>query len=328
MQHPAYLNSAHLGRPLLDGSRLPLLIEPPADSDDLLRFAVLYGDEIKRLLLTYGAILLRDFRVNTEIFGTFTDALFGGLLNYVYRSTPRDAVADRIYTATSYPANRLIPLHCESSYQLDWPMNLAFHCAQPASSGGETPLADMLRVTERIGPSLVGRFRRRGVRYVRNYSAKIDLPWTEVFQTENRADVERFCRESDIELTWGDDDELRTIQVCQATATHPVLGVEVWFNQAHLFHVSGLGPEMEATMMEVFGLEKLPRNAFYGDGEAIDFADIRQIGACFASEAVMFSWKQGDILLIDNMQVAHGRQSYTGSRRVLVTMGQCYSAVI
>jgi hypothetical protein len=207
-------------------------------------------------------------------------------------------------------------------------MNLSFYCAQPASSGGETPLADMLRVTERIGPSLVERFRRRGVRYVRNYSTKIDLPWIEVFQTEDRAYVERFCRENDIELTWGADDELRTIQVCQAMATHPILGVEVWFNQAHLFHVSGLGPEMEATMMEVFGLEKLPRNVFYGDGEAIDSADIRQIGGCFASEAVMFSWKQGDILLVDNMQVAHGRQSYTGSRRVLVTMGQRYSAVI
>ncbi|CAM5231048.1 hypothetical protein SANTM175S_04757 [Streptomyces antimycoticus] len=31
-------------------------------------------------------------------------------------------------------------------------------------------------------------------------------------------------------------------------------------------------------------------------------------------------WHTGDLLLIDNMLVAHGRRPYTGTRRVLVAM--------
>jgi len=204
-------------------------------------------------------------------------------------------------------------------------MMIAFYCEQPAASGGETPIADMLRVTKRIGPTLFERFRRRGVRYVRNYHPNIDLSWNEVFQTANREEVQQYCRNNGIEACWDLHGDLRTSQVCHATATHPTLALELWFNQAHLFHVSSLGVDLERTMLDVFGVNNLPRNAFYGDGEQIERADIEHIRACFAAETVQFSWKCGDVLLLDNMQVAHGRRSFAGERRILVAMSQPYS---
>jgi len=309
---------------IIAGSRLPHLIEHATTNYELLEIANNAKQQIEDLLLRYGAILLRGFNVDRDSFCAFVDSLSGGRLDYVYRSTPRKTVGDRVFTATVYPADREIPLHCENAYQRCWPMLLAFFCDQPALKGGETPLADVVKVTERIGPKLLEQFRRRGVRYIRNYTYGVDLPWTEVFQTQSRAEVERFCVEHDIEFAWGPGDNLRTAQTCQGTAIHPRLGIELWFNQAHLFHVSSLGPEHEQNMIDVFGLDGLPRNAVYGDGEAIASKDLNLIRTAFEMEQVAFSWQKNDVLLVDNMQVAHGRRSYLGSRSVLVAMSDPY----
>jgi alpha-ketoglutarate-dependent taurine dioxygenase len=311
---------------LVPGSRMPLSIEFSPSDPDLIRFAAANRQEISDLLLRHGALLFRGFDVGQDSFASFVDCLSSERLNYVYRSTPRKSVADRVFTATIYPANREIPMHCENAYQRDWPMRLSFFCAQPAPKGGETPLADVARVTKRIGPKLVEEFRVRRVRYIRNYRTGVDLPWTEVFQTKSRADVELYCQQHGIELTWGrKTDELRTMQICQGTAIHPVLDIELWFNQAHLFHVSALGPESEKDLIDIFGPDGLPRNASYGDGEAISRQDLELIREAFDRETIQFRWQKGDVLLVDNMQVAHGRRSYVGERTVLVAMSDPFS---
>ena len=313
-------------RPLAAGSRLPLLIENDRANCDIVEYAGGRKQQIIDLLLRHGAILFRGFNVDQSTFCEFVDSLSGGRLDYTYRSTPRTRVANKLFTTTVYRADREIPLHCENAYQRDWPMLLAFYCVQPALKGGETPLADVSRVTERIGPQLLEQFRRRGVCYIRNYAAGIDLPWTEVFQTESRTEVEQFCAAHDIKFAWGQGNSLRTMQVCQGTAIHPKRGVELWFNQAHLFHISSLGHEIAQDMIDAFGLEGLPRNAVYGDGQAIASRDLELIRNAFENEAITFDWRERDVLLVDNMQVAHGRRSYVGPRKVLIAMSDPCSA--
>jgi alpha-ketoglutarate-dependent taurine dioxygenase len=315
-------------RPLLPGSRVPQLIESQTKRSDLRQLFAENKGQILQQLVEFGALLFRGFQINQDTFGSAIDALGLERLDYIYRSTPRENVADRVFTATAYPAHREIPLHCENAFQRDWPMQLAFYCVEPAATGGETPLADVARVTERIGPEIVKRFRKRKVRYTRNYRAGVDLSWTEVFQTRSRVDVERYCREHGISYVWASNEELRTSQTCQGTAVHPILGTELWFNQAHLFHVSSLGTQYEHDLLNAFGVDGLPRNAFYGDGEPISASDLESIRAAFAAEAITFTWQANDLLLVDNMQVAHGRRSYVGKRLVLVTMTNPYSRML
>jgi len=130
-----------------------------------------------------------------------------------------------------------------------------------------------------------------------------------------------------MQFEWLPNDRLRTRQVCQAVASHPVTGEIVWFNQAHLFHVSRLPAEVRDAMLTIFAEEELPRNVYFGDGAAIDSADLDLISEAYEQEKVAFQWEQGDVLLLDNMLTAHARNPFTGKRQVVVGMAEPNSAI-
>ena len=310
---------------LIAGSRLPCLFRSGSAGLRLADWAGARRDVIDAALHSSGGALFRGFAVTgPDDFHAFMEAVCGELLEYKYRSTPRREVTARLYTSTEYPAGETIPQHNEMAYTNEWPLRIAFYCQQAAAEGGETPLSDSRRVLARLRLDVIARFRSAGVRYVRNYGLGLDLSWHTVFQTEDRTEVERQCHERGIECEW-DGDRLRTTQVCQALARHPVTGEDVWFNQAHLFHVSSLGAEMQAEMLSVLDEANLPRNAFYGDRSPIEPEVLDHIRGAYASETVAFPWQEGDVLLLDNMLAAHGRRPFRGARRVLVAMAQAVS---
>jgi alpha-ketoglutarate-dependent taurine dioxygenase len=305
----------------------PYLVEAHNERD-LCSWIEANRDTIHKQTSTCGALLLRGFAVENETdFSKVVRSLSGEALDYVYRSTPRTAVGDGVYTATEYPAGVPIPQHNENAYQRDWPMRLIFFCMQPATGGGgETPLADIRKITSRIRQSIRDKFYSKRVMYVRNYRADLDLPWSTVFQTESKAEVEVYCRSHDIDYQWTSEDTLRTRQVCDALVSHPRTGDLLWFNQAHLFHPSNLGKKTRAFMSQTFAEEDFPRNSCYGDGSAFEETELDEIRDAFQQETVVFEWRAGDVLVLDNMLLSHGRTPYKGKRRVLAAMCDPYSA--
>ena len=304
---------------------LPLVVRPEARDLDVAQWAALNRETLRSELLRHGALLFRGFAVGTVAeFERFIQALSGKLLEYSYGSTPRKQITGHIYTSTEYPADQSIPLHNEMSYASNWPMKIWFLCLKAAEGGGATPLADSRKVFRRISPRLRERFTEKGVMYVRNYGDGVDLPWQQVFDTTSRAEVEAFCRAAGIEYEWKDGDRLRTRQTCQAVGEHPVLGDAVWFNQAHLFHVSALGAAVGASLLEEFGEANMPRNAYYGDNTPIEAAALAEVRAAYEQEKITFDWQERDVLLLDNMLVAHGRAPFAGTRRVVVGMSESF----
>ena len=305
---------------------LPLVVQPTIEGLKLTGWAKSNRDFIETKLRNHGAILFRNFNVKTiSEFEQFIIAISGELLNYSYRSTPRSQVSGKIYTSTEYPAYQSIPLHNEMSYSRDWPLKIWFFSIKPAEHGGETPIADSRRVFARIDPRIRERFIQKNLMYVRNYRDELDLSWQNVFQTTSRAAVEEYCRKVGIEFEWMHGDRLRTRQLCQAVAAHPKTGEMVWFNQAHLFHISSLTSEIRETLISDFSEEDLPRNTYYGDGSAIETSVLDEIREVYQQEAVSFPWQEGDVLMLDNMLTAHGREPYVGSRTVVVGMAEPFS---
>lgn len=312
---------------MFEGSQLPLLIRPRVEGVDLAAWAGANRSFITERLLKHGGILFRGFKVNTaDEFERLIEAACDRLLEYNYRSTPRTRVSGNIYTSTEYPADQTIPLHNEMAYSTSWPMKLWFCCLKPAAEGGETPIADSRKVFSRISPALRDSFISKRVLYVRNYSDEMDLSWQTVFQTHRREEVEEFCRRSSISFEWRGESHLRTWQRCQAAAAHPTTGEMVWFNQAHLFHISSLKPELRDYLSSVYDQQEFPRNAYYGDGTEIQDSALEHIRRAYDQEAVIFRWEKGDVLMLDNMLSAHGRRPFEGERRILAGMAERFGA--
>jgi len=308
------------------GTCLNTLVQPAVAGVNLIEWATEQRSWIESQLLQHGGILFRGFPVReaTE-FEQFLKAVSGELLEYTYRSTPRSQVQGNIYTSTEYPAEQSIPLHNELSYTRSWPLKIGFFCVQPAVQNGRTPIADSRKVLTRLDAKLRQRFAATGVMYLRNYREGLDLPWQTVFQTEDRAAVEHYCRQAGIEWEWVSPQHLRTRQVCQAIATHPQTGERVWFNQAHLFHVSSLPQVVRESLLATLPEIDLPRNTYYGDGSPIESEVLAEIHQALAAETLSFPWQAGDILLLDNMLTAHGRTPFVGPRRVLTGMTELFT---
>ncbi len=305
------------------GSDLPALITPAGRGESLLDALPRLRDEIEAKVATVGGVLLRGFDVpSVEGFREFASRFGHPLLSYEFGSTPRTAVGGGVYTATEYPAHQSIPLHNEQAYTRQWPMKAWFHCVTPAAEGGETPIADSRAIYRRMPASIRDRF-APGVIYVRNYG-DFDVPWQQVFNTESRQEVEAFCRSNGIQWEWKPDGDLRTTQRCQAIETHPVTGEVVWFNQAHLFHVSNLQPEVRESLVELLGIENVPRNTCFADGAPIPDAMLDEVRAVLDAETVSFKWEQGDVTMLDNMLVAHARSPFKGPRKVVVAMAESH----
>jgi alpha-ketoglutarate-dependent taurine dioxygenase len=305
------------------GQSLPVVIQPDFEGVELIAWAAKNRELIEGHLRRAGAILFRNFGVGSAAeFERFIHTLSGELLEYRERSSPRQRILGQIYTSTDYPANQTIFPHNENSYARVWPLKIFFFCETPAESGGETPLADVRKVLRRIPSEISERFAAKGWMHVRNFGAGLGLDWQTVFQTRDKQEVERYCREAGIDYEWRSHERLRVRQIRPAITRHPQTGESVWFNHATFFHVSTLDEAIRKTIRAEFEEQDLPNNTYYGDGSVIEDEVMETLRDAYNQELVKFPWKKGDVLMVDNMLAAHARAPFTGERKILVGMAE------
>lgn len=311
------------GRRSSDGRCLPWLVEPAVSSVDVAAWAGENKDRLRRLLARHGGILFRGFQVpDAAAFAKLTAAMSEELLEYRERSSPRHRVEGNVYTSTDHPADQPIFLHNENSYQNRWPMKIFFYCQKAAEVGGETPIADCRNVYQRIDPEIRRRFTSRRWLYRRRFGDGVGLDWPTVFQTTVPEEVEAYCRDNGIEAEWREGRGLSTRAIRPAVAKHPETGETVWFNHATFFHVSSLPPAVREAVESQFAEEDLPANSYYGDGSPIEPEVLEHLRDAYEQETVRFQWLEGDVLMLDNMLVCHGRAPFRGERRVLAGMAE------
>nr|MBA3356212.1 amino acid adenylation domain-containing protein [Pyrinomonadaceae bacterium] len=310
---------------LQPGETLPLVVEPNIEDLNLAEWAKSNREFIETKLLSHGAILFRGFNVDSvPKFERFASAICPELFGE-YGDLPREGVSGKVYGSTPYPSDQSILFHNESSHMHRWPMTIWFFCVQAAEQGGETPIVDIRRVYELLDPKIRERFIQKKIMYVRNYIEGLDVSWQSFFRTTDRSVVEDYCRKVSMDFEWRNRSNLRTRKVCPAVLKHPKTGGMVFFNQLQLHHVSCLEPTVRESLLSIFREEDLPRNVYYGDGSPIEDSVMEEIGEIYRKTAVGFPWREGDILMLNNMLAAHGRNPYTGPRKIVVSMGEMVS---
>ncbi|MBD2559795.1 MULTISPECIES: non-ribosomal peptide synthetase [Nostoc] len=300
---------------------LPLVIQPDVADIELADWAKSHRDFIETQLLKHGAILFRNFNINSvsefeNVAGAICPNLFGE-----YGDLPREGVGGKVYGSTPYPNDKAILFHNESSHLQQWPMKIWFFCVQPAQIGGETPIVDCRKIYQLLNPKLRERFADKKLMYVRNFTEGLDVSWQEFFRTTEKAVVEDYCRQAGMDFEWSDN-SLRTRSYRQAIAKHPRTDELVFFNQLQLHHISYLDSEIQNSLLSLFGEQRLPRHVYYGDGSPIEQSVIQEISEIYQQSQVSFTWQKGDIIMLDNMLAAHGRNPFVGSRKIVVAMGE------
>ncbi|HYK20027.1 MAG TPA: TauD/TfdA family dioxygenase, partial [Pyrinomonadaceae bacterium] len=238
-----------------------------------------------------------------------------------YGDLPREELGGKVYGSTPYPAEERILFHNESSHMHRWPMLIWFYCMKAAERGGETPIVDCRQVYKQMDPSVRDRFEQKGLMYVRNFTDRLDVSWQNFFQTNERSEVEEYCRKASIDFQWKNDNGLRIQQVCPAVVEHPQTGEMVFFNQIQLHHISCLPPSVQESLRSMLNEEDFPRNVYYGDGTRIEDSVVQALTALYDRLSVSFRWHEGDVLMLNNMLVAHSRNAFSGTRKIVVALG-------
>ncbi|KAA2257584.1 hypothetical protein F0L68_25140 [Solihabitans fulvus] len=277
--------------------------------------------DLDALLVKEKALVFRDFRVTEDTLEPIMDGLLPNRLAYVHGNSPRTKVGRNVYTSTEYPPEFTISMHNELSYAHQWPARLLFFCATAPETGGATPVVDARLWLESLDDDVREAY-AGGVRYTQNLHDGFGLgkSWQDTFETDDRAEVEEFLAATEATWQWRRDGGLRITQQRPATTRHPVTGDEVWFNQSDQWHPAALGDDTAAELAKVMPADELPQSVSFADGSPIPADHVIQVRDRALAAAVDVNWRQGDLLLIDNVLVGHGRRPFTGPRRVLVAM--------
>lgn len=301
------------------------------------------------------------FEQVSRLSARFFDAIGVGseLCDYDGGATPRLTAgqAEGVYRSTDLAAVAEIVPHNETSYMQVGPRALAFWSQVAAEQGGETPIAWNDDVVARMSSNVTDLLRSRGIRLERFIPARcpqlelVDsklgkhIPYLEdVFPGLGRAQIEDVVRAkygTDM-LRWDEVGSLwlgaprnafvRTPSGSETYYAHIVpMSVEASMQQWYSRFVDRLVASEafrsiengydEGKFREIIEHRLYFGRYTFGDGSPIPKNVVHQLRAAIQDASVMFPWQAGDIMILDNQRVMHGRKPYRGQRSVLVTMG-------
>ncbi|MEU6439243.1 TauD/TfdA family dioxygenase [Streptomyces sp. NPDC047046] len=306
------------------GTRLAILhTEAPADTWSEARWDEVRG-HVRELLGSYGVVMLRGAGVRDTAAFHASVSGFGRDLIQSYRggNTPRTTLSEGVFTSTEYPARYDITLHNELSYAAKWPERLYFCCLDAPDTGGATPVCDGEALLGALSPEVRDRF-ASGVVYHQylHGGAGLGKSWQDTFETTDKEAVGEFLTASAAEFEWTGDGGLRVRQHRPGTVKNPRTGRDTWFNQADQWHPSNLPDDEGELLLSITeSVADLPHWVTYADGTPLSDADLAEVRAAQDAHKLIEPWQRGDVMIVDNHSVLHGRQAFTGTRKVVVSM--------
>jgi len=302
-----------------DGNGPAMLDAGPPAHGGATAWATQQRPTVMDLLADHGAVLVRGLGIaSADDLADIATAL--GVTPMIEREAfaPRSSYPRGVYSSSQWPADEPMCMHHELSYADVVPGLLMFGCLRAARDGGDTAVADSQELLRQLPPTIVDRFRREGWLLSRVYH-EAGVPWQEAFGTADRASVAAYCEAAGLDHEWLPGDRLLTRQRRAAVVRHPGTGVPVWFNQVAFLNEHTLDPDVREYLLEVYGA--LPFNTAFGDGGELDRPTIETINERYRAASAAQPWRDGDLLLVDNLRMAHSREPYEGDREILVLLG-------
>ncbi len=310
-------STAVLNVDLQPGKPPILRAEAPGDPA---RWSAEHRDALRALVAEHGALLVHGLGLRDA---AETEAVFrqlGSLMTEREAFAPRRCYAPGVYSSSKWPPNQPMCMHHELSYALEAPSLMLFACLVAPTGGGATPVADSPMVLQGLPAGLVQRLERLGWLLIRNYNHDIGASLADAFGTDDRRAIESYCGAHAIRFEWQEGGALRTWQRRSAIVRHPLTAQRCWFNQIGFLNEWTLTPEVREYLLDVYGEDGLPFNTRFGNGDPIGADVVQAINEAYEANTVREGWQAGDLLLVDNLRTAHGREPFEGPREVVVAM--------
>ncbi|MBB6254542.1 TauD/TfdA family dioxygenase [Nitrospirillum iridis] len=277
---------------------------------------------IDAMLPACGGVVLSALALADKAdFERFMIALGYDFTGYVGGIAVRGDGAGVVLVASEEDARITLSPHNEMAYLATYPNKIFFFCQTEAPLGGEVPVNDIRQSIRFIPDSVKDDFRKKGIRYYRNLpkaSSISERGWVDTFLTDDKVSIERIMRSLNYDFDWIKDDRLIYSYARPAFIAHPETGAEIWFNQVTELHSSywRSHPNFPDGLTDL----DYPATTTYGDGSPIDDDLISLLRSTLWTAARAVKMKKGDVLVLDNQVLQHGRFSFEGERRHFVSL--------
>ena len=302
-------------------------------------------DELLARLTESGALWIRGFETMKEKdgFRDFYEQLGLSPCQDPLASVGARAIVSKkgaMYEAVNKPSRSkfFVGMHAESTYMRTNRLG-AFVCFKQADVGGEFLLLDGYKMLRDMDPDVLGRMYEKGVRFSNaelpffDFLRKLPEP-LQPLKEPLKAGIKAVAQvavgqkiDMELELKWDENekDGLRLVAFSPKQAAinrHPVTGQPAWFCNVHS-HSRKLRDERDGELGETSGASKINiTNCFYGDLSEISDEDLRHIDEVTMKNLASVPMQKGDVVLVDNYQVMHGRDVFEGERLHAVTWFQ------
>jgi len=293
-------------------------------------------------MLKSGGFLLRGFEVNDPAgFADIIGALgYQAELENPFDTSPRSKVAESVYTSTDTPDAYPILAHNENSFLNERPRMISFFCLVEPIRYGETPLFDSRAAAVALDPNVRAKVQEKKVRYRRRFPKQrpswapvINRTWDEAFGTSDRDEIEAMVTAQGMVCKWHPNGRiLHTENVVDPLPRHPDTGDRCLNLQA--FHRTSILQDLDEVrprqsrlhnaslkmgLSLLYALDVMPVQILYGDGTPISADEMAEIRRATWDQSVLFRWKKGDVLVLDNILTGHGRMNVEGPRKILAS---------
>ena len=251
-------------------------------------------EEIINLFKSYGVLIFRGFENSVDTFTNFTNSLSKDFRDYTGGVFNRRVINGNATVLSVNDFNDEIKLHGEMYYQQDIPLMLWFFCAHPASQDGETILCDGRQFFNELSNPLKKLFSNKKLKYIAHLNKE---SWHKRFKTDDLAVVVQICKSNDLLLQINEDESINLQYICPAV--HPSrCGKYPTF-------INSLLPAKHRYQNTVY---------FEDDSEITDdiVSELNEVAERITTE---ISWKKGDILMVDNTRIMHGRRAFSDNQR-------------
>jgi hypothetical protein len=249
-----------------------------------------------------GAVLLRDFDVDLERFVTFSNGFSQRFVGHGH-SKYRDAIGggeDRT-TVGALVGNDRVRLHREMAYSPLSPDIVFFYCAAPAPVGGETTILRSKRFFDGLSPARQELFLSKKLKF----SFSWELPtWKAYLGDVPKAEALENTRALDgvVRASFGSGEAIEGDFVVSAVLPDRA-GKRNLFSNA-LLSIQDYGPGIST-------------KCTFEDGTEIDQALVNEVDELGERLTSLVQWNAGDVIVIDNALVAHGRRPFQGPRKLI-----------